>query len=167
MEILFLQLTSPHSILLLAMRWFILHSSGFVLVCLTNIHIHEKPKFCTTHFFYCTTISNQNFYVCGLVWVDFLYNHFSKDLYGRFWIPHINLCVTISSQDSYVGVWQLPEGTRTQTLTGHNGGVTGISLQGNLAATSSYDSMVKFCLLSKYMFFVNVDEESMKEKSQF
>ena len=30
------------------------------------------------------------------------------------------------------------------TLTGHNGGVTGISLQGNLAATSSYDSMVKF-----------------------
>ena len=46
-------------------------------------------------------------------------------------------------QDSYVGVWKLPEGTRTHTLTGHNGGVTGISLQGSLAATSSYDSMVR------------------------
>lgn len=46
-------------------------------------------------------------------------------------------------EDSYVGVWQLPEGTRMHTLTGHNGGVTGISLQGNLAATSSYDSMVR------------------------
>ena len=45
-------------------------------------------------------------------------------------------------QDSYVGVWLLPEGTRLHTLTGHNGGVTGISLQGNMAATSSYDSMV-------------------------
>ena len=36
-------------------------------------------------------------------------------------------------------------------MTGHNGGVTGISLQGNLAATSSYDSMVRFWLLSKCM----------------
>ena len=45
-------------------------------------------------------------------------------------------------QDSYVGVWLLPEGTRLHTLNGHNGGVTGISLQGNMAATSSYDSMV-------------------------
>ena len=54
--------------------------------------------------------------------------------------PNIYFCCL---QDSYVGVWKLPEGTRTHTLTGHNGGVTGISLQGSLAATSSYDSMVR------------------------
>ena len=57
--------------------------------------------------------------------------------------PSTGNCVTIPSQESYIGVWQLPEGTRIHTLTGHNGGVTGISLQGNLAATSSYDSMVR------------------------
>lgn len=46
-------------------------------------------------------------------------------------------------EDSYVGVWELPGGRQLHQMLGHNGGVTGITLQGSLAATSSYDCEVR------------------------
>jgi len=46
-------------------------------------------------------------------------------------------------EESYIGVWRLPCGNQLHQLTGHGGGVTGISLQGSTAATSSYDSTAR------------------------
>jgi len=46
-------------------------------------------------------------------------------------------------EDSNVGVWTLPGGQMIHNMEGHNGGVTGVQLQMNLAATSSYDATVR------------------------
>jgi len=46
-------------------------------------------------------------------------------------------------EDANIGVWQLPSTTQVHLLGGHNGGVTGVQLQGDIAATSSYDTQVK------------------------
>ena len=45
-------------------------------------------------------------------------------------------------EDSNVGVWSMETGLQVQDMPGHNGGVTGIQIQLNLVATSSYDSTV-------------------------
>lgn len=45
-------------------------------------------------------------------------------------------------EDSNVGVWSMETGRQLHDMPGHNGGVTGIQLQVNIAATSSYDSTV-------------------------
>jgi len=52
-------------------------------------------------------------------------------------------------EDSQVGVWTLPSGTKIHSLPGHNGGVTGIQIQGNLAATASYDTTVRLWNVSE------------------
>jgi len=46
-------------------------------------------------------------------------------------------------EDNFLGVWRLETGERVKTLTGHSGGVTGVSVQGTLAASSSYDATVR------------------------
>jgi len=46
-------------------------------------------------------------------------------------------------EDANVGVWTLPAGQMVHSMEGHNGGVTGVQLQMNLAATSSYDATVR------------------------
>ena len=46
-------------------------------------------------------------------------------------------------EDSNVGVWSMSTGVQVHDMPGHNGGVTGIQIQLNLAATSSYDSTVR------------------------
>lgn len=46
-------------------------------------------------------------------------------------------------EDSNVGVWSMENGTQVHDMPGHNGGVTGIQIQLNLAASSSYDSTVR------------------------
>ena len=46
-------------------------------------------------------------------------------------------------EDSNVGVWSMETGRQLHDMPGHNGGVTGIQLQVNIAATSSYDSTVR------------------------
>ena len=45
-------------------------------------------------------------------------------------------------EDSNVGVWSMETGRQLHDMPGHNGGVTGIQIQLNLAASSSYDSTV-------------------------
>jgi len=46
-------------------------------------------------------------------------------------------------EDSNVGVWSLPAGQMVHNMEGHNGGVTGVQMQLNMAATSSYDATVR------------------------
>ena len=45
-------------------------------------------------------------------------------------------------EDANVGVWSMVTGQQVHNMLGHNGGVTGIQIQLNLAASSSYDSTV-------------------------
>lgn len=46
-------------------------------------------------------------------------------------------------EDANVGVWSMASGQQIHNMLGHNGGVTGIQIQLNLAASSSYDSTVR------------------------
>ena len=46
-------------------------------------------------------------------------------------------------EDSKVSVWSMETGEKVRDMDGHNGGVTGIQLQVNTAASSSYDGTVR------------------------
>lgn len=46
-------------------------------------------------------------------------------------------------EDANVGVWSMENGVQIQNMLGHNGGVTGVQMQLNIAATSSYDATVR------------------------
>ena len=46
-------------------------------------------------------------------------------------------------EDSRIGIWDMDTSVLILTLNGHNGGVTGIQLNGNMVASSSYDGTVR------------------------
>ena len=46
-------------------------------------------------------------------------------------------------KDSRIVVWDINVGNVILTLTGHNGGVTGIQLNGSIAASASYDGTIR------------------------
>ena len=57
-------------------------------------------------------------------------------------------------EDANVGVWSMATGQQIHNMLGHNGGVTGIQIQFNLAASSSYDTTVSMKTLRRYQIFV-------------
>ena len=56
-------------------------------------------------------------------------------------------------EDANVGVWSMATGQQIHNMLGHNGGVTGIQIQFNLAASSSYDTTVRMKTLRRYQIF--------------
>ena len=69
-------------------------------------------------------------------------------------------------EDANVGVWSMTTGQQVHNMLGHNGGVTGIQIQLNLAASSSYDSTVittrRSILGSVYPIKHELERESLK-----
>ena len=47
------------------------------------------------------------------------------------------------TKDSRIVVWDVAVGGQILTLSGHNGGVTGIQLNGSIAASASYDGTIR------------------------
>lgn len=46
-------------------------------------------------------------------------------------------------EDALLSVWDITSGNKVHSLAGHSGGVTGIQIQGHLAASASYDTTVR------------------------
>lgn len=51
--------------------------------------------------------------------------------------------MSFHAKDSRIVVWDINVGNVILTLTGHNGGVTGIQLNGSIAASASYDGTIR------------------------